>query len=200
MASMGHSEISFFETGMDDSRISHAHLTLTTLSVQAFASVYAGIASHAQEQNMTFLLTIAAILSIGLMIGVEFAVWAFINPVLRQLENQPRAQAIVLFARNLGKTMPFWYTANLLFLLAEWMMLRHTPRAAWLAAAAVLWVMVIVLTLAFLVPINNRMAREETHAASDQAHTEHQRWDSLHRGRVIALGVAMVLFLVAVHV
>lgn len=147
---------------------------------------------------MTFL-SIATVVSIGLMIGVEFAVWVFINPILWKLEDQPRAQAIILFARRLGTVMPFWYASNLLLLIAEWTLLRHTASAPLLAAAAGLWVLVIVLTLIFLVPINNRLAREEAHVSVDQSHLEHKRWDSLHRARVIALGMAMVLFLTAVH-
>lgn len=148
---------------------------------------------------MNFLLSTVAIVSIGLMIGVEFAVWAFINPILRKLADEPRAQVIVLFARRLGTAMPFWYVANLLLLIAEWVLLRHAPGAPLLATAMGLWVLVIVLTLMFLVPINNRMAREESHASAELAHSEHKRWDSLHRARVIALGAAMVLFLVAVR-
>lgn len=148
---------------------------------------------------MTSFLSIAAVVSIGPMVGVEFAVSAFINPILRKLDDEPRAQAIVLFARKLGTAMPFWYALNLLLLIAEWFLLRHAPGASLLIAAAGLWVAVIVLTLIFLVPINNRLARPASHASPVQAHTEHKRWDSLHRVRVIALGTAMVLFLVAIH-
>ena len=57
---------------------------------------------------MISFLTIAAVVSIGLMVGVEFAVSAFINPILLQLEDRPRAQATRLFARRLGTAMPFW--------------------------------------------------------------------------------------------
>jgi uncharacterized membrane protein len=149
---------------------------------------------------MNFLLSTVAIVSIGLMIGVEFAVWVFINPILRQLADEPRAQAIVLFARKLGTAMPFWYGSNLLLLIAEWILLRHAPGAPLLATAVGLWALVIVLTLIFLVPINSRLAREESHAFAEQAHSEHKRWDSMHRARVIALCAAMVLFLAAIHV
>jgi uncharacterized membrane protein len=96
--------------------------------------------------------------------------------------------------------MPFWYACNLLLLIAEWVPLRRTAGVPLLAAAVGSWVVVILFTLVFLVPINNRLAREEAHASAEQAHREHKRWDSLHRARVIALIVAMVLFLVAIHV
>jgi len=148
---------------------------------------------------MNLLLSTVAIVSIGLMIGVEFAVSAFINPVLRRLADQPRAHAVMLFARSLGTAMPFWYSANLLLLIAEWVLLRHTSGALALAVAIGLWVLVIVFTLLFLVPINNRLQREEAHAAADQAHSQHLRWDRLHRARVVVLAAAMVLFLVAIR-
>jgi uncharacterized membrane protein len=148
---------------------------------------------------MISLLRIAAVVSIGLMIGVEFAVWAFINPILLQLEDRPRAQATRLFARRLGTAMPFWYTLNFVFLIAAWVHLHHAWGASLLAVAACIWAAVIVLTLIFLVPINNRLARPEAHESPAQAHREHKRWDSLHRARVIALAAAMVLFLIAVR-
>lgn len=148
---------------------------------------------------MTFFLTSAAIVSIGLMVGCEFAVWVFINPILWQLEEPTRAHAVRLFAKKLGTAMPFWYTANLVVLLAEAVLLRH-QLTAWLAvAAAGIWVAVIVLTLIFLVPINNRLARQDSVMSLDQAHREHKWWDALHRVRVLALGVAMVLLLAAAH-
>ncbi|MGB6745733.1 MAG: DUF1772 domain-containing protein [Terracidiphilus sp.] len=148
---------------------------------------------------MISFLSIAAVVSIGLMIGVEFAVWVFINPILWKLDDQPRAQAVQLFARKLGTAMPFWYALNLLFLIAESVVLRHEWEASLLVAAAAIWTAVIILTLIFLVPINNRLAGEQAHESPAQAQREHKRWDSMHRARVVALGAAMVLFLAAVH-
>jgi len=142
---------------------------------------------------------IVTTLSIGLMIGVEFAVSVFINPVLQQLADQPRAQAIVLFARKLGKAMPFWYSSNLMLLIATWVLHRQASITLPMSAAIGLWALVILLTLIFLVPINNRMAREEAHAHAEQAHREHQRWDSMHRARVIALCAAMIFYLSAIR-
>lgn len=147
---------------------------------------------------MASLLQIATVLSIGLMVGVELSVWLFINPVLWRLEEPARSEAVRLFARRLGTAMPFWYGLNFLLLIAESILLRHQPGAALLYAAAGIWAAVIVLTLIFLVPLNNRLAREDSGQPAVQAHREHRRWDSRHRARVIALGAAMVLFLAAV--
>jgi Domain of unknown function (DUF1772) len=141
----------------------------------------------------------AAIVSIGLMIGVEFAVWVFINPILWKLEEPTRSYAIRLFAKKLGTAMPFWYAGNLLALLADAVLLRNQPTLWLMGVAAGIWIAVIILTLLFLVPINNRLAQPELAMSLDQAHSEHKRWDLLHRARVMALGVAMVLLLAAIH-
>jgi uncharacterized membrane protein len=144
-------------------------------------------------------LNIAAITSIGLMIGTELAVSAFINPTVWQLEAQARAQAVQLFAKRLGAVMPFWYSANLLLLLAEATVERHRPEAPLVDSAVAIWIFVIASTLMFLVPINNRLARPDSPLSLDQKHREHKRWDALHRVRVVVLIAAMLLFLVAVR-
>jgi len=68
---------------------------------------------------MILALTIITTLCIGLLIGTEFSVSVFINPILRRLDVLAQAHAIRLFARRLGAAMPFWYTASLLLLIGE---------------------------------------------------------------------------------
>ena len=53
------------------------------------------------------------------MIGTEFAVSAFINPVLWRFERGAQIKAIHMFAAQLGFVMPFWYGMGLVLLLAE---------------------------------------------------------------------------------
>jgi uncharacterized membrane protein len=149
---------------------------------------------------MTSLLNIATILSIGLMIGTEFAVSAFINPILNQLDARTRLAAFRLFGAKLGFVMPFWYGLGLLLLVAEAVVLRHQPGFLLLDAAVAIWALVIVLTLLFLVPINNRMVKLSPDAPVPEALAEHKKWDSMHRVRVAALITAMVLFLIGIHV
>ncbi|HVT99091.1 MAG TPA: DUF1772 domain-containing protein [Acidobacteriaceae bacterium] len=149
---------------------------------------------------MTSFLGIATTLCIGLMIGTEFAVSAFINPVLEKLDNRTRVGIIRLFAAKLGFAMPFWYCLGLLLLVAEAIIFRHGPQLPLLISAAGLWAAIIVLTLLFLVPINNRMMRLSPDTASGDDLREHKKWDSMHRIRVIALTGAMTLFLIAIHV
>lgn len=145
------------------------------------------------------ILNILTTVSIGLLIGTEFAVSAFINPILRRLDDRSQLALLQPFAARLGGAMPFWYVLSFVLLLAETVLLRHTPQVSWLIAASALWAFVIVFTLLFLVPINNRLIRPAPGTAPEQALREHDRWDLLHRVRVLALTTAMVAFLVAIH-
>jgi uncharacterized membrane protein len=144
------------------------------------------------------LLDIVTTVCIGLLIGTEFAVAAFINPILRKLEPREEWRAIRLFAAKLGAAMPFWYGASFLLLLAE-AARRHGEKGyLLLIAAGAIWAAVIVFTLIFLVPINNRMTRVDPDSPSDSALTEHGQWNAMHRWRVASLTAAMVCFLIAV--
>jgi uncharacterized membrane protein len=155
------------------------------------------MASEVQEQRMTAFLYIATTICIGLLIGTEFAVSVFINPLLRKLDDRTQAKAISLFATRLGRSMPFWYAISLLLLIIEAIAVRHEPGDSLLIAACAIWLAVIFLTVLFLVPINNRMMQLDAESFPEEAQREHRRWDTLHRLRVAALVVAMICFLLA---
>ena len=104
-------------------------------------------------------------------------------------------RAIRLFAAKLGAAMPFWYIISFLLLIAELVSRRSESGYLLLIAASSIWAAVIVLTILFLVPINNRLARVDPDAAVEPALKEHGRWDAMHRWRVATLAVAMVCFL-----
>jgi uncharacterized membrane protein len=148
---------------------------------------------------MKAILDIVTILCIGLMIGTEFAVSAFVNPILEQLDNSAQARATRLFARKLGFVMPFWYVASFLLLIAEAIAVWQRPGMAYLVAASVIWAAVIVLTLLLLVPINNRIANADPAGFTDALRHEHTKWDILHRWRVLALSAAMACMLVGIR-
>ena len=139
--------------------------------------------------------SVATVVSMGLMIGAEFAVWAFINPILWKLHEPAWTEAVRLFAVKLGRVMPFWYSGNFLLLLTEAILLRNRPAAGLVVSASGIWAAVIALTLLFLVPINNRLARQDVNLSLDEAHRQHRRWDAMHRARVVALIAAFVLLL-----
>jgi len=142
-------------------------------------------------------LDIATVVSMGWLVGIEFAVSAFINPILWQLEASAQEHAVRLFAQRLGKVMPFWYGAVLALLGSE-ALLRHAQRGfTLLMAAAVLWAAIMLLSVLILVPINNRLARAGIPATAEARH-QHRRWDLLHRGRVLALAASMLASLSAI--
>ena len=99
-------------------------------------------------------------------------------------------------ARSLGTFMPFWYPLCLILLGAEAWLHRHTPALPLLLASAILWASIIVATLLFLVPRNNRVAAAQTASSPypDWLRVHHQ-WDTLHRWRIAALIVALICLL-----
>ena len=133
---------------------------------------------------------ILTIVSAGLMIGNELAVSLFVNPALRQLEDGPQAKALSLLARSLGTVMPGWYALCLALIAVESYFHRREANLIPLLLAAALWSAVIVATIAFLVPINNRIAALSSASSPVVWKLEHKRWDTLHRGRVLLLAVA----------
>jgi uncharacterized membrane protein len=141
---------------------------------------------------------IVTIVSIGLLIGTELTVSVFINPVLKRLDERTRAQAIQMFATRLGKAMPPWYIASFVLLLAITWFHRHQSSQSLLIAAGVIWAVVILLTILFLVPINNRMMRLDPNSFTEAQQREHRRWTTLHHLRVASLCVAMVCLLIAI--
>jgi uncharacterized membrane protein len=165
---------------------------------------------------VNLVLDVVAAACIGPLVGTEFAVSVFINPVLWRLDEGAQLEPIGLFARRLGTAMPFWYVACFLLLVGETIMHLHRAGAMWIATAVGLWAIVIVGTLMFLVPINNRLARNQLarkEAAGERAGggpsarseieiqaaiRDHHRWDGLHRVRIAMLTIAMIFFLIGI--
>ena len=145
------------------------------------------------------ILTIVTTVCVGLLIGVEFAVSIFVNPILKKLDIVAQTEATRLFARRLGAAMPFWYIASMVLLVVETIVNRHGRSLDLLGVATGLWAIVIVLSIVSLVPINNRLARTDAQRFSETERREHGRWDTLHRVRVALLTVAMIAFLAGVR-
>ncbi|QMV18914.1 DUF1772 domain-containing protein [Granulicella sp. 5B5] len=144
-----------------------------------------------------FILDLITTLSIGMLIGVEFCVSVFINPILDRLDPLTQAHLMRDFAKRLGGAMPFWYGFNLLLLITESVFRRQQPNAALLYTAVTLWALTILMTVLILVPINNRMMQLEG-AISEQSKRDHGKWDTLHRLRVVALAAAAICAFIAI--
>ena len=139
------------------------------------------------------LLDIITILCIGLMVGTELTVSLFINPVIWQLDDQAQAKALSLFGGLLGKVMPLWYALCLVLMIVEAYLRRHQPGFPLILTAIVLWIAIILYSIAVLVPINNRIVALPT-ASSLPTHwlAETKKWDALHRWRILFLIIAMI--------
>lgn len=135
---------------------------------------------------MHFLDTVTVVLA-GTMVGNEWAVTAFFNPAVRQLESTSQARGLSILARSLGRVMPIWY--GLCFALLGLETFLHHREAAFapLLIATVIWAVAILFSITALVPINNRVARLNAGAPAPGWKQEHKKWDSLHRARVVLL-------------
>jgi len=138
-----------------------------------------------------------ALLITGLMVGVEFAVAAFANPVFARLPDDAFRAARGEASRVLGKVMPFWYGASLVMLVAATVVSVAAGSGGWLCGiAAALMAAVVLGTITMLVPINNRIAAWP--ATGELSRELATRWDRLHWLRVAVLATLFVLLVVAV--
>jgi uncharacterized membrane protein len=146
------------------------------------------------------MLTTVAVITgtvVGVMVGVEFAVAVFVNPILLRLPAGPGLKARADGARVLGRVMPFWYIGSLA--LTSWLAAVTWGRPAGVAAGAAgaLLAVSVVMSITLLVPIANRSA---TWTADDHPadwREQHHRWDRLHYARVAIIAAAFVLTLLA---
>jgi uncharacterized membrane protein len=136
---------------------------------------------------------ILAIVVVGLMVGNELTVSLFINPVMWKLDAAAQLKALGLFARILGRTMPFWYGICLVLLLVEAVVRRHQAALWYLLTAVAIWAAIIVFTLVILLPINNRIAALAPDTPLGQWLPSHKQWDKLHRIRIAFLLAALLL-------
>ena len=134
---------------------------------------------------------------LGVMVGVEFAVAVFVNPILLRLPVGPALEARADGGRVLGTVMPFWYIGSTL--LTVWLaaVTWGGPAGGAAVAAAVLLVVSVVMSIALLVPINNRSKTWTADNHPADWREQNQRWDRLHYVRVAILIAALVLTLVA---
>jgi hypothetical protein len=134
---------------------------------------------------------------VGIMVGVEFAVAVFVNPMLLRLPAGPSIEARADGARVLGRVMPFWYAGSLALTAglaaATWGGVAFGPA---IAATALLAVSVI-MSVTLLVPIASRSGRWTADDHPGDWREQQQRWQRLHYARVAVIVAGFVLVLVA---
>jgi uncharacterized membrane protein len=134
---------------------------------------------------------------VGLMVGVEFAVAFVINPILSRLPAAASLAARTDGGRMLGRAMPFWYFGSLILTAALTAAMWGTPTAATALVAAVLLAVSVIMSIALLVPINNRAMTWTPDNRPEDWREQQQRWDRLHYARVAIIVAALVLVAVA---
>jgi hypothetical protein len=137
---------------------------------------------------MEHIAQILAVIVTGTLVGVEFGVAAFTNPIVERLPDDAYWQARATGGRILGTVMPFWYITAAALMVGV-AVLGHTPAA--IAAVLVMGV-VMVLTLTTLVPINNRVVAWAGAGGEAPSRELAHRWDRLHWLRVVLLSASFV--------
>ncbi|MFD9600974.1 anthrone oxygenase family protein [Streptomyces sp. NPDC059970] len=153
---------------------------------------------------MQDVLAVVTVVVVGLMVGVEFAVAVFVNPILDRLPNDGGVEARSDGARVLGRVMPFWYIGSVV-LGAVWSTLTWGDAGASLVAAgaslvaagAALLVVSVVMSILLLVPINSRVATWSQEGVPADWKQQVGRWDRFHYVRVGVIVLAFTLFAVA---
>jgi uncharacterized membrane protein len=146
---------------------------------------------------MQEVLAAVTVVVVGVMVGVEFAVGVFVNPILDRLPGDGGLGARSDGARVLGRVMPFWYIGSLV-LGAVWAGWVWGGAAAPLITAGTALLMAsVVMSVLLLVPINSRVATWSHQGAPADWRRQVRRWDRYHYARVGVIVAAFALFVVA---
>ena len=134
-----------------------------------------------------------ALLCLALMTGSELCIAVFVHPLLRSLPEPQQTSFASRDASLLGRVMPFWYGLSLVSTIIAAARL-HRSGTGWLNLStwsALIQATIILVTVTVLVPLNNRIAK--VREAETGWLSAARRWDSLHRLRVGALLIAVLL-------
>lgn len=138
-------------------------------------------------------LSIAAIVILGVMVGVEFAVAVFVNPMLIRLPVESSLAARSEEARILGRVMPVWYLLSLALVVVWTVDAWSRPPALPALASAVLLGVSVVMSIVLLVPINSRTASWTPETVPPDWREQARRWDRLHYIRVAVIIAAFIM-------
>jgi uncharacterized membrane protein len=146
---------------------------------------------------MQVVLGIVTVVVVGVMVGVEFAVAVFVEPIFDRLPADGGVAARSDGARVLGRVMPFWYMGSLV-LAAVWAATSWAaPATPLVLAAAGLLVVSVLMSVALLVPINNRVAGWAADGVPPDWREQVNRWNRFHYLRVAVIVAAFVLLVIA---
>ena len=142
-------------------------------------------------------LVVVTLVVAGVMVGVEFAVAVFVNPMVNSLPSDSCLAANRWGGRVLGKVMPVWYITSTV-LGAAWAVLTWgQPQALPVILGVGLLLVSVVLSIVVLVPINSRQVRWATEGVPEDWRSQLNRWNRFHYVRVAVIVAAFALFAVA---
>ncbi|WP_052849090.1 DUF1772 domain-containing protein [Streptomyces avicenniae] len=144
-------------------------------------------------------LAVATVVIVGVMVGVEFAVAFFVNPIFDRLPNDGGLDARTDGARVLGKVMPFWYIGSVVLGAAVTALTWGDAGARAFGTATALLVLSVLLSITLLVPINSRVARWTRESLPADWKQQMRRWDRFHFVRVALLIAALALMVIGVR-
>ncbi|RMB82547.1 DUF1772 domain-containing protein [Streptomyces shenzhenensis] len=134
---------------------------------------------------------------VGVMVGVEFSVAFFVNPILDGLPDDSALRGRSHGARLLGAVMPVWYITSLV-LVAVWAVAGwHHHGAGLVVTAAALLILSVIMSILLLVPINNRGRTWTADNRPADWKQQMNRWDRLHYVRVAVIIAAFALLATA---
>ncbi|MER8198310.1 DUF1772 domain-containing protein [Streptomyces microflavus] len=138
-------------------------------------------------------LEVFATVVVGVMVGVEFSVAFFVNPILDGLPGDNGLRGRTHGARLLGAVMPFWYIGSLV-LVAVWAVAGwHHHGAGLVVTAAALLILSVAMSVLLLVPINNRVKTWTADGLPADWKQQMNRWDRFHYVRVAVIVAAFAL-------
>lgn len=151
-----------------------------------------------------FILTLAAALGSGIVAGIFYGFSSFIMKALGKLpphEGIAAMQSINIVVINPVFFLAFFGTALLSLILGVYALMQWGTAVAALLLAGALFYLVgcILVTVAFNVPLNNRLAKVEPASAEGAELWQDYlvRWTSWNTVRTVAPSVSLVLYVLA---
>ena len=138
-------------------------------------------------------LEVFTVVSVGVMVGVEFSVAFVINRILDALPEDSGQLGRAHGGRMLGAVMPVWYISSLV-LVAVWAIVGWSDQGTGLVVTAgALLIVSVLMSVLLLVPINNRSKTWTPEDRPADWKEQANRWDRYHYVRVAVLVAAFTL-------
>ncbi|WP_055711914.1 DUF1772 domain-containing protein [Streptomyces torulosus] len=142
-------------------------------------------------------LQVVTLVSVGVMVGVEFSVAFVLNRIFDALPGDSGQLGRSHGGRMLGAVMPFWYISSLalvgVWAAAGW----HDPGTGLVVTAGVLLLLSVLMSVLLLVPINNRGKTWTPDNRPADWKEQMNRWERYHYGRVALIIAAFALLAAA---